>query len=137
MLVRKNTKELSGKIDSIIGADAVVTGNLKTGATTRIDGVVQGDIESKGTLIVGVGGKITGNITAAYIMVAGEVKGDLFAGEKIEVSSSGKITGNIQTKSLIVDENAMFQGKCIMNVDKKEESQTIEHDKQKTVSETA
>lgn len=136
MLTRKNAKELSGKIDSIIGADAVVTGNLTTEATTRIDGEVQGDIRSKGTLVIGAKGRVTGNIYAAYIMVAGEIKGDLSASEKIEVSSSGKIVGNIQTKSLIVDENAMFQGQCIMNIEKKEMPKAEEAKKQEAAKAT-
>lgn len=137
MLKKRNANEGFGKIDSIIGANAVVRGNLETEAATRIDGVVQGDITSKGTLVVGAGGKITGNIYAAYIMVAGEVKGDLCASEKIEVSSTGKVIGNIQTKSLVVDENAMFQGQCVMNLDKKEEPKAAETKVKETANVTA
>ncbi len=33
------------------------------------------------------------------------------------MASTGRIIGNIRTKSLIVDENAVFQGQCTMNPD--------------------
>ena len=48
-------------------------------------------------------------------MVAGIVEGDLTSAGRTEVASTGSIRGNIQTKSLIVDENAIFQGQCNMN----------------------
>lgn len=118
MFARKGTNDVpyTGKIDSLIGADAVVEGSLKTGSVARIDGEIRGDIEAAGTLIIGKSGKVLGDIQAAYIMVSGEVKGDLKASEKVEVLPSGKVLGNIHTKSLIVDENAMFQGQCVMNI---------------------
>lgn len=134
MLSRKNTAE---KIDSIIGTDAVVEGNLTTGSITRIDGSVQGNIKSKGTLIVGSGGSVKGNIEALQVMIAGEVTGDLFVQEKIEVSSSGKVIGNIHTKSLVVDENAVFQGQCIMNVGKDGQRTGQQQPEEKQDSETS
>ena len=48
-------------------------------------------------------------------MVGGTVEGEMNSDGRIEVASTGRITGNIRTKSLIVDENAVFQGQCIMN----------------------
>lgn len=124
MLNRRNTNEMHhAKIDSIIGAEAVFEGDLRTSATTRIDGVIKGDIKSGGTLIIGVGGKVIGNIYATNIMVSGTVEGNLFAQEKIEAASTGVILGNIETKCLFIDEDAVFQGQCNM---KRDISQTIE-----------
>lgn len=117
-MLRKSTNEIQvTKIDSIIGAEAVFEGNLTTTATTRVDGVVKGDIRSEGTLIVGPGGKVIGNIKAANIMVAGSVEGDMTADGKIEAASTGVIIGNIETKCLFIDENAIFQGQCNMHRD--------------------
>lgn len=118
MFAKKSTNDapFAGQIDSLIGADAMVEGNLKTGSAARIDGEIKGDIEAAGTLVIGKSGKVQGDIRASYILVGGEVTGDLKASEKVEVLSSGRVLGNIQTKSLVVDENAMFQGQCIMNV---------------------
>lgn len=117
-MLKKSTNEIQvTKIDSIIGAEAVFEGNLTTSATTRVDGVVKGDIRSEGTLIVGPGGKVVGNIKAANIMVGGTVEGDLTADNKIEAASTGVIIGNIETKCLFIDENAVFQGQCNMRRD--------------------
>ena len=50
-------------------------------------------------------------------MVGGLLEGDLASTGKTEVISTGKVIGNIRTKSLIVDENAVFQGQCVMNTE--------------------
>ena len=60
-------------------------------------------------------------------MIGGEAYGDIYASNRVEANASGRIYGNIHTKSLIVDENAIFQGTCEMTgreekkEDKKEE----------------
>ncbi len=54
----------------------------------------------------------------AYI--AGEINGNLAAPQgKVEISDTGKVIGDITCKGIIIDENAVFHGKCEMtNLDK-------------------
>ena len=100
---------------SVIGAGSVFEGNLKTNATIRVDGEIIGDIDSLGTVIIGVEGKIRGNIKTVDLLVAGNVIGDVTASNKIEIVAKGKLDGDISTKGLVIDETAIFQGKCIMS----------------------
>ena len=117
MLGRKTTEQVNAKIGSIIGADMVVEGNIKATEAIRVEGNVKGDVSSEGTLVISSTGKVIGNIKGNNIMIAGTIEGDLFSGGRTEVASTGRIIGNIRTKSLIVDENAVFQGQCTMNPD--------------------
>lgn len=117
MLGRKTTEQVNAKIGSIIGADMIVEGNIKATEAIRVEGNVKGDVSSEGTLVISSTGKVIGNIKGNNIMIAGTIEGDLFSGGRTEVASTGRIIGNIRTKSLIVDENAVFQGQCIMNTD--------------------
>ncbi len=111
------TKDFSAeKINSIIGSDAVIEGSFTTKDTTRIDGVIKGDIHSAGTLIIGKGAKVEGKVKAANIMIAGEIRGDLHIKERIEATGTSKIVGDIVARSLTIDENAKFQGNCTMNM---------------------
>lgn len=116
MFGKKTVDFSSEEINSIIGSDAVIEGSFTTKDTTRIDGTIKGNVDTRGTLIIGPKGRIEGNVQAVNVLVAGEVRGDMNVAEKIEASSSGKIIGDIQAKSLVIDENAMFQGRCTMNV---------------------
>ena len=111
----KRTDEyVSGRINTVIGKGTTFEGTLHTREIVRIEGFVKGDIISEGTLIIGREGKVEGKIEAVNILVGGEVRGELIASGKLEANSSGRIYGNIHTKSLIVDENAVFQGTCEM-----------------------
>ncbi len=118
MLSRKENNELANvKIKSIIGQDAVLEGTLNAKETTRVDGLIRGDVEIGEVLVLGVTGKIVGNVKASTIMVGGQVEGDLTAKEKIVISATGKVNGNIRSKKLIVDENGVFRGQCFMGED--------------------
>ena len=115
MLGRKTTEQVNARISSIIGEDMVVDGNITAKEAIRIEGKLNGDVSSEGALVISATGKVEGNVKGSNIMVAGSIEGDLYSSGRIEVASTGKIIGNINTKSLIVDENAVFQGQCTMN----------------------
>lgn len=124
MLGKKESTETTNvKIKSLIGQDAVFEGTLRAKETTRVDGLIKGDIRIEETLILGISGKVVGNVNASTIMVGGQVEGDLHAKEKIIISATGKVNGNLHTKKLIVDENAVFHGQCFMNEEAPEKAE--------------
>ena len=86
-------------VNTVIGAGTEFVGDLRTKDTTRIDGVVRGNIQSSGTVIIGTGGQVEGNIFAEEVNIAGMIKGDMTAKNRIEILSSAHIEGNITTKS--------------------------------------
>ncbi len=49
------------------------------------------------------------------MVVGGMLEGNLVCGGKTEVIATGKVLGDMLTRSLIVDEKAVFQGQCVMN----------------------
>ncbi len=108
-------KQAVNNESTVIGAGTVLDGNLKTDASaTRVDGTINGEIHAEGTVIVGAEGKIKGNVSAIDLLVAGVVNGDVTAQNKIEIVANGMLAGDIVTKGLVIDEKAIFQGKCVM-----------------------
>ncbi len=102
-------------INTVIGAGTEFVGDLTTKDTTKIDGTIRGNIQSEGIIIIGTNGHVEGNINAVEVRIAGMIKGDMTAENRIEILSSAHIEGNITTKSLCIDEHAVFQGVCNMN----------------------
>lgn len=102
-------------VNTVIGVGTEFVGDLNTKDTTRIDGLIRGNIQSEGTVIIGTNGRVEGNVFANEVSIAGMIKGDMMAENRIEVLSSAHIQGNITTKSLCIDEHAVFQGICNMN----------------------
>lgn len=106
-------KEL--KISTLIGKDCVVGGDFKAVGSARIDGTVEGNITVEGTLILGVGSLVEGNITAQSVLVSGEVNGNIQAPVKTELVAGARVLGDIETAVIVIDENAIFQGRLDMN----------------------
>ena len=113
-------EEAMEQVGTIIGPGAVIEGPLTTKDSTRIDGTVKGNVTISGALIVGQEAKIAGTVSAMNVYIAGEVAGNVSAPQgKVEISDTGKVIGDVTCKGIIIDENAVFQGKCEMtNLDK-------------------
>ncbi|MCM1252751.1 MAG: polymer-forming cytoskeletal protein [Clostridium sp.] len=115
MSKNKNTAaDARAKVGTLIGKGAVFDGNLEAPETIRVDGTVNGNCNCKAMFIVGVEGKINGDITAQNVVISGKVDGDIIAHGKLELLSTAKLVGNITARSLVVDEDASFDGRCTM-----------------------
>ena len=107
-------KEEEVKITTLIGEGAQLTGGFTAPGSARVDGHIGGDVAVEGTLIVGITGKITGNVTAEAVLIGGEVQGNIEAPQKAELTGTAKVMGDIKTAVIVIDENAVFHGKCDM-----------------------
>lgn len=110
-----STKNSQIKISTIIGKDVVVDGDFTAAGSVRMDGVVEGNIKVGGHLLVGVSGKIHGDVEASSVAIGGEVTGNITAPEKTELTCTARVIGDIKTNVIVIDEKAIFQGKCDMN----------------------
>ena len=106
----------TGMINTIIGGNSKVEGLLEASDPTRVDGLVQGKILSKSSVIVGEHGVVRGDINAVEILIAGTVYGNLKAEQRIELTETGRVLGDLVTKTLVIDEGASFKGSCTMEV---------------------
>ncbi len=111
--MRKNETQIS----TIIGMNAECNGDFKAEGAIRIDGTVNGGVTVTDTVIVGASGCVNGDIDAKKVIIGGEVYGNLNVPEKVELTSTARVIGDITTNCLVIDEQAIFQGKCNMNQD--------------------
>ena len=102
------------KIESVIGPSLVVKGEIQSSGALRVDGVVEGSISSKGTVVVANNGAVKADIKADRIVIGGNIHGNVVAREKVEILSTGKLYGDIVTIAggFIVQEGAIFEGGC-------------------------
>jgi len=104
-------------ITTIIGKDAECNGDFSSGESVRLDGCINGNVNVAGTLVVGATGSVNGDITAATAVIGGEIMGNITTSEKVELTSTGRVIGDITTSAIVIDEKAIFQGRCDMNQD--------------------
>jgi cytoskeletal protein CcmA (bactofilin family) len=101
-------------VESLIGEHTSFEGTLKTEGAVRLLGSVQGEIESKSTIIVEEKAHVTARLTAAQVTVAGHVDGQIFCEGRVEIRPTGHVTGEINAGALIVQEGAYFDGNSKM-----------------------
>lgn len=105
----------SGKADTtIIGSSSLFEGKLKSIGIIRVDGSFSGELSVEGSVIVGDGGLIKGNVKADKITIAGKVEGNIYCSGTLELTPNGKLYGDIEVKSISIEDGAVFQGKCTM-----------------------
>lgn len=118
MFGSKRTPGLSGLTDqameTIIGKDTQVKGNVSANGTIRIDGQVEGEVSTKGDIIIGETGEVKAQIKARSATIAGTLHGNADVIDKLELAATGKIYGDIKTGVLIIGEGAIFKGACEM-----------------------
>lgn len=89
-----------------------VSGNLKASdvvvSTPRLDG----GIESKGDVKIGVGTIVLGDVTAKSATVSGAVRGQIDVNGPVVVDSTAIVKGNITAKSVQINNGAVVDGYC-------------------------
>jgi cytoskeletal protein CcmA (bactofilin family) len=102
---------LTGQDDfTFLGKDVVFKGVLTLEGNIRVDGRLEGELRSTGTLIVGEHAVIRGNIMAGILITSGKIKGDVIALEKIKILKPGVVIGDIRTPSISIEAGAIFHG---------------------------
>jgi cytoskeletal protein CcmA (bactofilin family) len=99
-------------INTIIGPGSFIKGGLKIFGFIRIDGDIDGSLETGGTVIVGESARIRGDVRAREITVGGVIQGDIVAPDGVTILSTGMVLGSIITKRLHVADSVILHGRC-------------------------
>jgi cytoskeletal protein CcmA (bactofilin family) len=116
MFGRKHIKP-KNRIDSLIGADTKVEGNISFTGGLRVDGEVNGNIVAvpgkPSTLVLSEHGRVNGEISVTHLMLNGEVEGPVRAAEYLELQSKAKVTGSVHYKTLEIQLGAIIEGRLL------------------------
>jgi cytoskeletal protein CcmA (bactofilin family) len=100
---------------NLISSTTNVTGDILTDSDIRIDGVLIGNMSTKGRLIVGSNGKIEGDVRCKSAEIEGEIKGKIIVDELLSLKSTAIFSGDITTGQIMIEPGAIFTGNCAMN----------------------
>jgi cytoskeletal protein CcmA (bactofilin family) len=110
----KNSNEMDGLMNTIIGKDTVFSGTLDVKGELRIDGTVKGKILCSDCVTIGATGVVEAEIEAESAIIAGRMVGNIDTIEKIELQAKCEMEGDLKTKSLVIEQGAVFCGACNM-----------------------
>ncbi len=100
---------------NIIGAGTGITGDVNCSGDIRIDGTLTGNLNVQGKVVIGVTGKVKGEITCKNSEVEGKIEGKISVTELLSLKTSSSVLGDIKTSKLAIEPGATFTGNCSMN----------------------
>jgi len=99
---------------NIIASNTRINGNVESDGDFRIDGTVEGDLQTKGRVVIGKNGFIKGSVHCAYADIEGKFEGNLKVSETLSLSSTADVSGEILIGKLSVEPGASLNGTCSM-----------------------
>src|SRR6266567_7324408 len=108
---KKNARASSTEeIGNILEASSVVRGDLRSERGFRIDGKIEGSIESSAAIIIGESGKVAGDVRGTDVIVGGRVEGNINASGHLDIRASGKVIGDVSAASFRIETGGVFLG---------------------------
>ncbi len=101
------------KIDTIVGKETRVKGDIKSSGAVRVDGRVEGSVSSGDGVIVGESGTVHGNVRCKEAVVGGRIEGNLYVKNKVELLRTAHVQGDISYGRLLMEEGVQFEGRCV------------------------
>ena len=114
MLDPKKKPYSETKVVTIIGPGTMITGEIRSKGTIRIEGAVSGKVFSDDSIVIQESGRAKADLVAGQVIIGGEVEGNVFAHDRIEVTSKGKMIGDITAPRVSIADGVIFEGKCAM-----------------------
>lgn len=119
--MRRGNEAISADhIDTLVGEGTNLTGEIHAEGTLRIDGKIEGEIKAGGDVVVGEKGQVVANIEARNLTVGGLIRGNVTLTGELHLLPTGRLIGDAKVKGLIVDEGAVFKGRCEMEFEEEE-----------------
>lgn len=132
----KDNKKSSDRVVSernVIGSNTKIIGDIVSEGDFRIDGTLEGNIQTNGRIIIGEGGLIKGKAECANADIEGKFSGDLQVSNILTVKATANITGDVIIAKLSVEPGATFNATCSMKGAVKE----LKKNEQKNTEKTA
>lgn len=92
-----------------------ITGDINSTGDIRFDGFLKGNLKTKGKVVIGSTGRITGTITCKNSDIFGLVEGKMFVSELLSLKSTANVKGDIITNKLAIEPGCKFSGTCSMD----------------------
>ncbi|MCE3220633.1 polymer-forming cytoskeletal protein [Vibrio diabolicus] len=108
----------SSAASTLIAKGCAVSGELKVENDVQIDGIVDGQINVEGTLVVAESGRVNGEIYAKQLIINGMMDGNCHA-EHIQVLAKGRVSGRIWSNNLSIEPGGKFFGEAAELPEKK------------------
>jgi cytoskeletal protein CcmA (bactofilin family) len=100
---------------NLIGSGTEITCDVNCSGDVRIDGTLNGNLRTKGKVVIGETGNAKGEVSCKNADISGKMEGRIIVSELLSLKPSSIISGDIVTIRLAIEPGAKFTGNCKMN----------------------
>jgi cytoskeletal protein CcmA (bactofilin family) len=108
---------MENRIDTLVGPNSKVNGDLSFAGRCHVDGVVKGNVnadpESNSALSIAEDGAVEGGVRVPYVVLNGVVRGDVFANQRVELGPTARVIGNVYYNLIEMAIGAEINGKLV------------------------
>ena len=102
--------ESTEAVVAFVGKGVEFKGTISYSGAVRIDGILDGEIQTDGTLLVGEEAVITAKVSAGTIICMGKITGDVSATEKVKLLAPAALNGGVKTPMISIEDGVHFNG---------------------------
>ena len=114
---------------NVVAKNTAIIGDITSEGDFRIDGTLEGNIKTKGRVIIGISGSVKGKIDAVNSDIEGKFSGELQVQETLTIKATAIISGDVVIGKLSVEPGATFNASCSMRGAIKELNKSNEQQK--------
>jgi cytoskeletal protein CcmA (bactofilin family) len=127
-MLGRRKKPKTTRVDSLIGQQSRVSGDIIFGGGLHVDGTIHGNVaaeDEQGVLTLSDKGTIEGEVRVPYIRLNGVVKGDVHSTEHIELASDARVEGDVHYRLIEMAMGAEVNGKLVRIPDEQRETAAL------------
>ena len=109
--------QMDTRIDTLVGPNSKVNGDLAFCGRCHVDGVVKGNVSadpnSHSALSIAEDGSVEGGVTVPFVVLHGIVRGDVVASQRVELGPTARVIGNVYYNLIEMAIGAEINGKLV------------------------
>ncbi|HET6395247.1 MAG TPA: polymer-forming cytoskeletal protein [Pseudoxanthomonas sp.] len=117
MFKSKSTQRDGFAVDTLIGPDVVIRGDIEFSGGLYVEGRIHGKVVAApgkpASLILSEQGAIEGEVHAPVVILNGELTGDVHAGERVELAARARVHGNVHYSVVEMSAGAQLTGRLV------------------------
>lgn len=117
---KKRNSEATRGQSNRIGKSTNIKGDVVSEADFRIDGKLEGSVETSGKIVIGISGVIMGKVICANADIEGRFQGELMVSNLLTLKKTAVIEGDVTVSKLSIEPGATFNATCVMKTGVKE-----------------
>jgi len=113
----KKTKTTGAKVDTVIGHQTEIHGDVRFTGGLHVDGTIRGNVyansDTDAVAIISERGRVEGELRVPSLLINGHIEGDVYASERLDLAKEARIKGDVYYSTLEMAGGAEINGKLV------------------------